>query len=338
MKRFMSTALTVILITLYLPAKTYAATDGCPETWKIPELTFRMSGSDFQKFFSRTYKPIIKNGATEFSFDNSNWQKSNIGVFPIQDPNISEENRAYFLNNQIRSLILSGSEPKYGDDGIINGNLQLIKYNQVYIKTPLIVEKKDCKPFTFFFNGVFETPKIVYKDFSQDFLKISNFFRDYQSAEKAKNNYDKCLTDWKSLSLKKDKIIEVQKSCYLGPIFPIKGDADQTIFLSLIPYGNKCLKFYQGNSNRSDGWQLAQGANCKFAVINPSDWNFYSTRTNDANFPKTIIIYEEILIKNTSSTKLNLNDSKITIVCTKGSSTKKVTGTNPKCPKGFKKD
>jgi len=62
----MSTALTVILITLYLPAKTYAATDGCPETWKIPELTFQMSGSDFQKFFSRTYEQIIKNGATEF--------------------------------------------------------------------------------------------------------------------------------------------------------------------------------------------------------------------------------------------------------------------------------
>ena len=337
MKRFISTALTVILITLYLPAKTYAATDGCPETWKIPELTFQMSGSDFQKYFSRTYEQIIKNGVTEFSFDNSNWQKSNIGVFPIQDPNISEENRAYFLNNQIRSLILSGSEPKYGDDGIINGNLELLKYNQVYIKTPLTVEKKDCKPFTFFFTGVFETPKIVYKDFSQDFLKINNFFRDYQSAEKAKNNYDKCLTDWKSLSLKKDKIIEVQKSCYLGPIFPVKGDADRTIFLSLIPFGKECLKFYQGNSNRSDGWQLAEGSNCKFAVINPSDWNSYSTRTNDANFPKSIIIYDEILIKGPASTKSKLNDSKITITCIKGKIAKKVVGVNPKCPAGFKK-
>ena len=35
MKRFIPTALIVILITLYLPTKTYAATDGCPDTWSI---------------------------------------------------------------------------------------------------------------------------------------------------------------------------------------------------------------------------------------------------------------------------------------------------------------
>jgi hypothetical protein len=56
----MSTALTVILITLYLPAKTYAATDGCPETWKIPELTFQMSGSDFQNFFPELTNKLLK--------------------------------------------------------------------------------------------------------------------------------------------------------------------------------------------------------------------------------------------------------------------------------------
>ena len=326
----------MLLLTFGLPSNSYATTDGCPETWQLPELTFSLSGSDFQKYFSRTYDQIIKIGSTEFSFDNIKWQKTSIGVFPIQDPNISEENRAYFLNNQIRSLILSGSEPKYGDDGLININLELIEYNQVYVKTSITVEKRSCKPFTFFFNGKFETPKIIYQDFSQEFLKISSFFRDYQSEEKAKNNYNKCLEDWKSLSLKSGKTIEVQKVCYLGPIFPLKGGADETILLSLIPFGKECLKFYKGNSNRSDGWQLAQGSNCKYAVVNSRDWNYYSTRTNDVNFSKSIIIYQEIFIKSVTSDKSNLSDSGVIITCTKGKTTKKVSGTNPKCPKGYK--
>ena len=325
------------MITLSLPAKTYAATDGCPETWQLPELTFSMPGTDFQKYFPRTYDQIIKMGPTEFSFDNIKWQKSNVGVFPIQDPSISEENRAYFLNNQIRSLILSGSEPKYGDDGIININLGLIDYSQVYVRTSVTVEKRSCKPFTFFFNGKFETPKIIYQDFSQEFLKISSFFRDYQSEEKAKINYNNCLEDWKSLSLKSGKNIEVQKVCYLGPIFPLKGGADETIFLSLIPFGKECLKFYQGNSNRSDGWQLAQRSNCKYAVVNSRDWNYYSTRTNDVNFSKSIIVYQEIFIKSVTLKSSNLSDSVTTITCIKGKLTKKVSGNNPKCPQGYKK-
>lgn len=334
MRRHISVCLAIVLISFGLPTKTYAATDGCPETWQLPELTFSMPGTDFQKYFPRTYDQIIKMGPTEFSFDNIKWQKSSVGVFPIQDPNISEG--TYFLNNQIRSLILSGNEPKYGDDGIINVNLELIKYNQIYIKTAVTVEKKTCKPFTFFYTGKFDTPKIVYQDFSQEFSQISGFFRDYQSEEKAKNNYNKCLEDWKSLSMKRGKTIEVQKVCYLGSIFPFKGSPDETIFLNLIPFGKECLKFYQGNSNRSDGWQLAHGSNCKYAVVNSRDWNYYSTRTNDINFPKTIIVYQELFIKSVTSESSNLSDSVKIITCTKGKATKKVSGTNPKCPKGYK--
>ena len=97
------------------------------------------------------------------------------------------------------------------------------------------------------------------------------------------------------------------------------------------------MKFYQGNSNRSDGWQLAHGSNCKYAVVNSRDWNYYSTRTNDINFPKTIIVYQELFIKSVTSESSNLSDSVKIITCIKGKSTKKVSGTNPKCPKGYKK-
>ena len=103
MRRHISVCSVIVLITLGLPTKTYAATDGCPETWQLPELTFSMSGTDFQKYFPRTYDQIIKIGHTEFSFDNIKWQKSSVGVFTIQDPNISEG--TYVLNNQINEIL-----------------------------------------------------------------------------------------------------------------------------------------------------------------------------------------------------------------------------------------
>ena len=171
-------------------------------------------------------------------------------LFPNFDPNFSEEDRTYLLNNEIRNLILVGSEPKYGDDGIVNYNLGFLKYTQVYVKTSLSVEKRSCKPFTFLFNGKFETPKIVYQDFSQDFLNINSFFRNYQEAENAKNKYNKCLEDWKSLSLKSGKVIEVQKVCYLGSIFPTKGGPDSTIIVSLIPFGSKLTDYRDWETDR----------------------------------------------------------------------------------------
>lgn len=73
MKRLISTGLLLSLITLGLPAKTYAATDGCPQNWVID--TSLYPNSELESAKVALGRNIVVSELTEYSPKDNSWVK-----------------------------------------------------------------------------------------------------------------------------------------------------------------------------------------------------------------------------------------------------------------------
>lgn len=316
------------------PSISYATELGCPDTWNLPsQLPHEYPSSDYKKYFEANYETIIKGSTSKYSFDNVNWKISSRYLGPVLTNTGTE--LGYYINKtnlfrNIRSLVLKNDEKEYGEDKINSLNLDLVrKVNQISIKYELKVEKKNCSTRTFEFNGTYETPKIIDASFQDDFKLIENKFVNYQLANDSIKQFNECVSRWKNIGKSKVSQIGEVWFCRIGGIrINSGGGMVQELYISLIPYTTGCFKFNPGNVNRADGFILSPNSNCKFAVVNLDDWSSFESNSNYDGV-KNIRVYESFNISTANST--------ITIACRKGKTTKSVSGTNPKCPAGYKK-
>ena len=296
MKRFISTALIVILITLCLPAKTYAATDGCPDTWILkfePNQEFlkrRGAGGvyDFPNFFSETtgtlekYKKTLGNNIaigykSEFSKDKTNWVPFK---WPMKLPNDASTYHGrifYFLH-----------------PGFTRG---------VYT-----IETKDCKSPGIFYTDSLKSYEIKV---NQDGFKIED------AVPKNTNFKDANLLAEKIKDELKLELSNYQKTGSIAENYP---NDDSVVFM--VPQSASCMDYINWKWN-------SKGKSCNMYIYfqTPIFENSSSTNNYLTGFNYNII--EEITLPSV------INKSFIT--CIKGKTTKKVSGTNPKCPKGYKK-
>ena len=290
MKRFISTTLIVILITLCLSAKTYAATDGCPDTWSIDTTQYPSQelGEAKTKLGPNMVQTVVSQKIVEY--------KGELGVMPKLDNLL--ENPVYL-------------------------SFHFYLYGKSTVETSLSIEVKNCpKPQIFkFMHGIpqlssdIEWETLTALAYTQ---QRSNRFVDFKKEEdfpkyldlvklqiqeminKAKNNLSPRLTT---------RVMVIVDNDQNG----LKGETLFPIALS-----QNCLKPLSISSASSGGgWpEFMFGKKCDFA------WRV-------ASGPNRIFLLEPFTLDLTLTTN--------SITCTKGKLTKKVSGTNPKCPKGYKK-
>jgi len=322
---------------LALPNVAKAELPGCPNTWNLPNLSIDISKSDFENYFASSFNQIVKPGSAEFSFDNVTWQKT-VAFFPTYFSGSPGNEVSTLISQKIKDLAVVGANPAYGEDHMVISNLSLLKNSDIYVRNSISVEKKGCTPQTFTFNGKFSMPKVTNVEFAREFSQIEGFFRDFKAAETAKSKYYDCVNNWKSLGSKKDAIVPVERGCFLGSTFPVKGQQDRSATVYLIPFSDNCLMYYPGNSNRSNGTQLMPGSNCQYAVVIGEDWKNFSNYQNDPEFTKKFLVTDVFTIKSAVSSAKNPAPTKlIQITCSKGKARLVVSGKTPKCPTGYKK-
>ena len=108
----------------------------------------------------------------------------------------------------------------------------------------------------------------------------------------------------------------------LDPFSPRRSNLDDHVFM-LLPTAPGCIRFGENYE-----LNIPKGKSCKFAVA-MSDDEQVAARSQSPMANLDLIVIEDLQIP--------LIELPSAITCTKGKVTKKVSGTNPKCPKGYKK-
>ncbi len=287
MRRYTLVCLVIVLITLGLPAKTYAATDGCPDTWTID-----LNQYPNQELLAAKQKNGINMIITE---------SSRIISFKGELGEVSGSN----------DLIQSG-----GSESFIFYYL----YGKSLVEIASKIEIKNCPTKTFIFKTNWR-PEIIFNSSTSASWANSNpqAFKDFKQQE----NFASALVEWvKDTQNIIDKhLIRVQKYPNTQSQ-PLQARIlEQTnlnfgntgISLGVYAITPNCIK----PGKRPLGNLFIFGKTCQFA--------FGASRTQDL---RNITLFEPFTLDLTAKTT--------TITCIKGKTTKKVSGTDPKCPKGYK--
>jgi hypothetical protein len=287
MKKFISTCLTIVLITLGVPAKTYAATDGCPDTWTI----------DLNQYPNQELLAAKqKNGINMIITESSRIINFNGELGEVSGPN---------------DLIQSG-----GMDSLIFYYL----YSKSLVEIASKIEIKNCPTKTFIFKTNWR-PEIIFNSSTSESWANSNpqAFKDFKQQENFTNLLIERVKDTQNMIDK--HLIRIQKYPNTQSQ-PLQARVlEQTtlnlgttgIQLSVYAITPDCIK----PGKRPLGNLFIFGKTCQFA--------FGASRSGDL---RNITLFEPFT--------LDLTSKITTISCIKGKTTKKVSGTNPKCPKGYK--
>jgi hypothetical protein len=191
-------------------------------------------------------------------------------------------------------------------------------YGKSTVETIVKVEVKDCiKPQNFTFNHLLYERKLFSAPFeiinaSTYAKQFPNLFIDFKKQEA----FSAYIANEKLLAQSK---IDKEKSFSQRRFFPTLllgiGDSDESGFkgsLPIIPMTENCVK---PSAERVGFAEFTFGKKCQFAWLSVS--------------PSQLGLIEPFILD------LTLNSKSVT--CIKGKTTKKVSGTNPKCPKGYKK-
>jgi len=284
MKRHLSVSLVLILITFGLPTNSYAATDGCPDTWSIDTSQYPNSelGDAKFKLGPKMVQTVVSQRILEY--------KGETGSVPKLD-NLLQQGRA----NAVFVYL----------------------YGRSTVETIVKVEVKDClRPQNFTFNHLLYEKRLFSAPFeiisaSTYATQFPNLFIDFKKQEA----FSAYIANQKLLAQSR---IDREKSFTQRRFFPTVllgiGDSDESGFkgnLPIIPMTENCVK---PSVERAGFAEFTFGNKCQFAWLSVS--------------PTQLGLIEPFTVD------LTLNSKSIT--CIKGKVTKKVSGTNPKCPKGYK--
>jgi len=258
MRRHIPVYLVMALITLGVPANTYAATDGCPQNWVID--TSQYPNSELESAKVALGRNIVVTELTEYSPKDNSWVK-----MP-------------FYNSRYFPWI-----------------------DQLPQRKIVKVEVKDCPARSFIFpvqaNTVLPLQDISAVEWAE---KNPTKFRNFKEAE-----------EWiASIASYKEFIIKTSQRFSNGKS---NGFEKLNINVGGPGPGYGLLIFNQECGTElltPTVFRLKQGTTCKLGIV-----------TGNA-------VLERFEIQN--------GNSNSSIVCIKGKTTKKISGTNPKCPKGYK--
>jgi len=258
MKKLISVSLALIFLTLGLPAKAYAATNGCPDAWTIDTTQYPNSELDSAKV--TLGRNIVVTESTEYSSKDNSWVKM----------------------------------PFYN-------SLHFPWIDQLPQRKIVKVEVKDCPARSFIFPI---QPTII------------SPLQDISAAEWAENNPNRFR------NFKEAEVWTAQILTYKN--FIVKSSQEF--------YGKNALrpKFINMNVlSPQPGYRLIIfNQECGTDQVRPSIFSLKLGTTCKLGIATGNVVFERFEIQNGVTIS--------SISCTKGKTLRKVTGTNPKCPKGFK--
>jgi hypothetical protein len=306
MRKLITISLTFLLITFGHSTKTYAATDGCPNAWTID--TSALNG----------YEQLLQ-------------AKEKLGV------NMVLGEKEYFFSNYSGEL---GSMAKPGFQSFAISDLYL--YGKTDVAFKVSVQVKDCpgvREFTFNKGKLldifkFSTPLV--RDTAKNWAERNEkLFGDFLSAR----NFATCISNAESrvkkLALESNNPPGSVLYQYIDPRYNIRpslrcGQIANLILLNLSPDSEL---FFSGDNFKRYGIQVLPNKTSLFAfavyagIWYPTQGGLYDSPGSRSQEVLTIFDTFSVTGKSTKNS----------ITCIKGKTTKKVSGTSPKCPKGFKK-
>ena len=287
MKRSLSVSLVLILITFGLPSNSYAATDGCPDTWKI----------DLNQYPNQDLMAAK--------------EKNGINM-------IITENRKILSFNGER-----GEIPRL--DGLNEvlegyGHIFYYLYGKSIVEISTKVDVKNCPSKIFIFKTRW-LQGVNFNSTTASSWANSNpqAFKDFRQQE----NFAKVIDEVK-LSVQSRINLQISSSQKFGTPLELSSQILENFISQKVSLENykirafaqtpKCLSPAVFNEHR-----LIFGKECQFA---------FGVYKPEFPIQNSISLFEAF--------NLDLRVKPISITCIKGKLTKKVSGTNPKCPKGYK--
>ena len=316
MRRISTITLVIFLIVFGFPSKSIATTDGCPDTWTID--------------------------TTQFPSNELRMAKSKLGpnmILSDADVQITEyrgeEGIAPKIEN-LQALLFkdsAGYSPGFWESLLYFYGKSTVKYTQK-------VEVKDCKSprsFTFVQNvptggsgGDFTNLPLVIRIMSSKQWAQENIqeFDDF----KAPSNFEEFLSKITSEKLTTAKKIRpyranenfVTPHLLSRPFTRGSGlNGRQSLIAQLLT--PECLMFASDDNGKQFGPVIKVNQVCKFS------WSVHIFKPKGAGeMVNELVIFDEVIA-------VSYSKSSGSITCTKGKLTKKVSGTNPKCPKGYQR-
>jgi len=327
MKRNWVIFLSLVLLPSILPTNSYAATDGCPDTWVID--TSKFPNEDLNKAVSKYGPEIIVS-------ENQPKKLSTYAGVDGVSPKLANL-ESFFHRVEIPSESFVGFDKRWRSF--------LYLYSKSTMVFTIKVEKKGCvKPGLFTFNtnvptggrekmpmtSALEVKKISASKWAEE---NPFWFTDFKAQAEFANNLKKAtvavqvfLDNQKSLT--KDQY--VYPHVLLDPYFPNIFVPSSRGYLNLIAQilDPNCIDFIYSKEDKTYSPSIKLGKKCDFVwSLNNYGQAGYQRAYDDAF--NELIIFDEI-------STIDLSRKSITITCTKAKITKKVSGSNPKCPKGYK--
>jgi len=314
MKKYLVITISVLLLILGLPAKTYAATDGCPDTWTIDTKQFPSNELRMAK---------VKLGPNMILSD--------------ADVEITEYRGEEGISPKIENLqsLLFKDSAAY----VAAWKSLLYLYGKSTVKYTQKVEVKDCKSpriFTFvqnvttggiggdFTNSPLTVRKMSGKQWAEENIQA---FVDF----KAPSNFEKFLANISSEKIATAKKIRPYRanenfvtSHLLSPPSTTQGSGlngpPGPIPQLLTP---ECLMFALNEIGQFSP-VIKVNQTCKFS------WSIHTFKPKGAGeMVNELVILDGVI-------GISYSKGSGSITCKKGKLTKKISGTNPKCPKGYK--
>jgi len=315
-KRSLSVSLVLILITFGLPTNSYAATDGCPDTWTIDTTQFPSNELRMAK---------VKLGPNMILSD------ADVEIIEYR----GEEGISPKIEN-LQTLLFKDSAAYVG---VWESLLYL--YGKSTVKYTQKVEVKDCRTprlFTFvqnvttggsggdFTNSPLKVRKMVGKIWAEENIQA---FIDF----KAPSNFEEFLakiTSEKITTAKKIRPYRVNEN-FVTPHLLSRPSTTQGSGLNGPPgpipqlLTPECLMFALDENGKQFNPVIKVNQTCKFS------WSIHTFKPKGAGeMVNELVILDGVI-------GISYSKGSGSITCTKGKLTKKVSGANPKCPKGYKK-
>ena len=308
MRRLISIGLLLSLITFGLPAKPYAATDGCPDTWVIDTA------------FPNGFEQLLQ-------------AKEKLGV------NMVLGNKEYLFSNYSGEL---GSMAKPSFRGFAISDVYL--YGNTDVAFKVSVQVKDCpriKEFSFNRGKLidifrFSTPLV--RDTAKNWAeKNEKLFGDFLSARDFASCVSNAANRVKQLALESNNppgsvlYQNVQPTYNIRP--GVRCGQSAGVNLILLNLSPDSELFLDEDKSTRYGVRVLPNKTSSFAfAIYTGIWyptQSMGTYDEPTSWDRgTLTIFETFSVTNKST--------KTSITCIKDKITKKVSGTNPKCPKGYK--
>jgi hypothetical protein len=314
MKKFLITALCILLLSNGISTPTYAATDGCPETWTID--TSQFPSNELRLAKAKLGPNMILSDAEVQIIE----YRGEDGISPKIE--------------NLQALISKDSQ------GFIEFWRSLLyHYGQSKVQYSQRVEVKGCSPRQFIFVQNIPTGGIA-GDYTNSPLKIKKL----NSKEWADQNIQE-FSDFKSQSNFSEylKKITSEKLSFASKIRPYRANENFVTPNLLAPPSTQasgltgrqrlipqlltpnCLMFVLDENGKQFNPVIKVNQICKFS------WSVHIFKPKgEGEMVNELVIFDEF-------TSVSYSKNGGSIICTKGKLTKKVSGTNPKCPKGFKK-